>query len=694
MALEFKRSRQDMAHQRTFPNSKEEVIARTDVSNKNLLKNPFRTAGVAVGPVGVQNRPPNKMVDDRGAMYGGSVSVLRKDISNTNLLMNPYRFKTDPIDEPRTLSRQVIMDINSGKTPKYVRENKGIDEIAFMIVKALPDNGVKLATLSMLKSYITGMRLQSVLDQGGQNVVKAFDVLNQLVVTCTSLYKTGMLAMKLPGLLLQYSEDIAKVFNESVLQPVSPMLMFSAIQELASVSSVLTKLFRAQNSISTSTNVSIDEWARQEAAKLQAIRQQEAANTAPPVPVQVQQVTVAGDNQPTGTQGIKDADTIRQDGTGKKRKKKKLSEMMGGAQLNWGIAGTDNTQLTPSDKPSLIQNEPIISVNVTPSHGPSTGKSIFNDVAYYTLATAGVVGAVGAVAGTLYSGYKTINEVINKDAVIADLNAKQALANARETAREDREVKSFKLRKIELLVRPDMVFYDLRNTPYYDIFNRAYTQVIRGDPLTLDVDTERIIGANNVGALDAQKDDIHKLKMLADILVEKKEKIGLDVEEDRREREIAKRVEQAKTENAFKEIEKLKQEKKDTKQEGPKIKVSEAAAKGKVVADLASLKAMRWTPEEIYDATLGNDEMKISNLIEHYKNHPTGDIEYKNKLRTTLINLRSILNLSKLASKDLLIKQINDQIGLGKKRKSQKNIKSKIKKSKNLDAQILALLRA
>jgi len=439
MALEFKRSRLDMAHQRTFPNSKEEVIARTDVSNKNLLKNPFRTGDIAVGPVGVQNRPPNKMVDDRGAMYGGSVSVLRKDISNTNLLMNPYRFKTDPIDEPRTLSRQVIMDINSGKTPKYVRENKGIDEIAFMIVKALPDNGVKLATLSMLKSYITGIRLQSVLDQGGQNVVKAFDVLNQLVVTCTSLYKTGMLAMKLPGLLLQYSEDIAKVFNESVLQPVSPMLMFSAIQDLASVSSVLTKLFRAQNTISPATNVSIDEWARQEAAKLQAIRQQEAANTAPPVPVQVQQVTVAGDNQPTGTQGIKDADTIKQEGTGKKRKKKKLSEMMGGAQLNWGIAGTDNTQLTPPAKPSLIQNEPIIAVNVNPTHSENGGTSSFDRNAHIAGVVFGLTVAAGATVGTLYSGWKTIKNVIDKDAVLAALQEKSDLAEEREQKRDERD---------------------------------------------------------------------------------------------------------------------------------------------------------------------------------------------------------------------------------------------------------------
>ena len=323
MALQFKRTRLDAAQQRTFPNSKEEVIFRNDVSNKNLLQNPFRTSGIPVGPVGVQNRPVNPMVDDRGAMYGGSVSVLRKGISNSTLLHNPYRFKTDPIDDPRTLTRQVINDINTGKAPQYIRENKGIDEIAFMIVKSLPDNGVKLATLSMLKSYITGMRLQSVLDQGGQNVTKAFDVLNQLVVMSKSLYRTGMLGIKLPALLLQYSENIAKIFGDTVLQPVSPILMFTAIQELASVSSILTKLFRAQNSVSTPTNVSIDEWAKAEAAKIQALRlQQEQQTPPPPTP----QVNATGDNHPTGTEGVRDPNNIKQEGTGKMSKKKKDPE--------------------------------------------------------------------------------------------------------------------------------------------------------------------------------------------------------------------------------------------------------------------------------------------------------------------------------------------------------------------------------
>jgi hypothetical protein len=520
MALSFKRSRGDTAHERTYPNASATVIFRNDVSNKNLLKNPFRTSGIPVGPVGVQNRPPNKMVDDRGAMYGGSVSVLRKDITNTNLLMNPYRFKTDPIDEPRTLSRQVILDINSGKMPQYIRENRGIDEIAFMIVKALPDNGVKLATLSMLKSYITGTRLQSVLDQGGQNVVKAFDVFNQLVVTCTSLYKTGMLQVKLPGLLLKYSEDIAKVFNESVLQPVSPILMFTAINELSSVSSVLTKLFRSQNAISPPTNVAIDEWARQEAAKIQAL------NAAQPVPVQVQQVAASGDNQPTGTQGVKDADTIKQEGTGKNRKKKKLSEMMGGAELNWGIANPSNTPLTPN--PSLIQNGPLPPVNtMPPDPNASKEEKFFNKAVYI----AGGVATIAGTAGLLFSGAKTIYEVINKNALIAELENK-------ENIREGREEDTFNMRKIELLVRPDIVFYALRNTQYEDIFNRAYYQVLTKAPLTLDADSQRMIGAANMAAINQEDDNIKRLKKLADILVDMRNNLPLNVGPERENRRL------------------------------------------------------------------------------------------------------------------------------------------------------------
>ena len=448
MALQFKRTRLDAAQQRTFPNSKEEVIFRNDVSNKNLLQNPFRTSGIPVGPVGVQNRPVNPMVDDRGAMYGGSVSVLRKGVSNSNLLHNPYRFKTDPIDDPRTLTRQVINDINSGKAPQYIRENKGIDEIAFMIVKTLNDNGVKLATLSMLKSYITGMRLQSVLDQGGQNVTKAFDVLNQLVVTCKSLYRSGMLGIKLPALLLQYSENIAKIFGDTVLQPVSPILMFTAIQDLASVSSILTKLFRSQNSVSPPTNVSIDEWAKAEAAKIQALRQQQEQQTPPPP---TPQVDATGDNHPTGTEGVRDPNNIKQEGKGKMSKKKKIPKTGGGLSVNWGIANPSNTQLTPNEQPtspinepSLIQNGPVPVNTMPPDPNASKGEKTFDKITHYAgnvatiLGAAGIVisGVIGGVA--MYDNYKKVGLLEAENAQLARARQDQI---DREIARDDREKK-------------------------------------------------------------------------------------------------------------------------------------------------------------------------------------------------------------------------------------------------------------
>jgi hypothetical protein len=483
MALSFKRSRGDTAHERTFPNASATVIFRNDVSNKNLLKNPFRIGDVPVGPVGVQNRPANRLVDNRGAVYAESTSILRKGITNNNLLHNPYRFKVDPIDEPRTLSMQVIKEINDGTAPQYIRENKGIDEIAFMIVKALPDNGVKLATISMLKSFITGLRLQSVLDQGGQNVTRAFDVLNQLVVTSKNLYKTGSLNMKLPGLLLDYSANIAKVFGDTVLQPVSPMLMFSAIQDLASVSSVLSKLFKSQNAISAPTNVSIDEWARMEAARLQSIREREAKqeiidNNAP-------QVKVAGDNQPTGTQGIRDADSIKQEGTGLRRKKKKLSEMMGGAQIDWGIANPGG-QVNPTPNPII---KPDNSVNIMPLKDPINVKLITSTPWYETAKNIGQAGAVvGSSILGAYNIYKAWEDNNRKEQERAEHKEDRDLRRSQESrdiVRYKEEGEKMLRDKIYSITNPSLIKQKLKG---YPPFPARYNQLLDATLYDIAVD--------------------------------------------------------------------------------------------------------------------------------------------------------------------------------------------------------------
>lgn len=607
MALQFKRTRLDAAHQRSFPNSKEEVIFRNDVSNKNLLQNPFRTSGIPVGPVGVQNRPVNPMVDDRGAMYGGSVSVLRKGISNSTLLHNPYRFKTDPIDDPRTLTRQVINDINTGKAPQYIRENKGIDEIAFMIVKALPDNGVKLATLSMLKSYITGMRLQSVLDQGGQNVTKAFDVLNQLVVSCKSLYRAGMLGIKLPALLLQYSENIAKIFGDTVLQPVSPILMFTAIQDLASVSSILTKLFRSQNSVSPPTNVSIDEWAKAEAAKIQALRlQQEQQIPPPPTP----QVNATGDNQPTGTEGIKDADNIKQGGTGRMSKKKKIPKIGGGLSVNWGIANPKSAQSLieePSNSvtplpPSNFQPPPNI-INVMPVKDPVNVNIVEKKQSGWQTAadvlSAGIPIALGAF--NVYSAVMDRSSAAERD--------------RREQERDDRDASRYKFEKEKLeeeKARKDRdkeendryISEDISNILQLNPTNKKFYNKVFG---TRQILYDDILGHGlNVGDLERIMKTALSLNgrrnVLQNILLEyqaRGEPLGSD-----RPR-FAEEVREARPASQY---------------------TSQPAQLGETTSHFAA-RAPRQSAE-------------------------------------------------------------------GKKRKSQKNIKSKIKKSKNLDAQILALLRA
>jgi hypothetical protein len=211
--------------------------------------------------------------------------------------------------------------------------------------------------------------------------------------------------MKLPGILLDYSANIAKVFGDTVLQPVSPMLMFSAIQDLASVSSVLSKLFKSQNAISAPTNVSIDEWARMEAARLQSIREGEAKqevidNNAP-------QVKASGDNQPTGTQGIRDADSIKQEGTGLRRKKKKLSEMMGGAQIDWGIANPGG-QVVPTPNPNNpVNNIPVapLPVNISVKPPPLTGWQIATQAAGFASGAIGF-GVAAYNAKKTYEAYQ------------------------------------------------------------------------------------------------------------------------------------------------------------------------------------------------------------------------------------------------------------------------------------------------
>lgn len=705
MALQFKRTRQDKAHERTFPNAKEEVIFRNDVSNKNLLKNPFRTSGIPVGPVGVQNRPINSLVDSRGNLFAQSSTVLRDHITNNNLLHNPYRFKVDPIDEPRTLSMQVIKEINNGTAPQYIRENKGIDEIAFTIIKSLPDNGVKLATISMLKSYITGLRLQSVLDQGGQNVTRAFDVLNQLIVVATNLFKTGMLNMKLPALLLDYSSNIAKVFGDTVLQPVSPMLMFSAIQDLASVSSVLSKLFKSQNAISPPTNVSIDEWSRMEAARLQSLREGERKQEA--IDNNAPQIKTDGDNQPTGTQGIKDADTIKQDGSGRRYKKKKIPKTGSGLTVSWGTTSPN----VPSNAPSVPVEKPSDVVNIMPATPIPVNITVKSPPLSKLEIATGVFGLLGSVATGVVGAYnakKAWDEYNNLDEIKRNADEDRRMRRAQEGRDVLREA------------RDNARFLDesqrFENEQLYQAEKRRREEENESREVERERREMELANLERIRYSDKKQYEIEKRRLDAEKEARERqyaaEKLRRDIEKEAREIEREKReMELAKIEK----IEKLVRpwEVLNTLAVNPELYEIFDTAYSQVLSGIQPVMP-RGTGYPILDENVG------------YINSAKNNIEFLLRLKTTLLEQQNNPNRKyKEGEDDFVLRGENDlsmdqwlrlhrqleEEGKNeppsaaaaatpsgyrnrKAKKSAKSTKSKIKKSKNLDAQILALLRA
>jgi hypothetical protein len=290
MSLNFKRSRNDTAVARTYPNAQSIVIARTDVSNKNLLKNPYNNKSDPADDPG--QRPWRKTTDKFGNVFAYSNIQAPQGITNAGLLQNPWRFREDAVDEPRTLTLQVIKDIGKGKLPRYVREDKGIDQIAFMILQYLSDNGVKLVTIALLKSFITGHRLYSLLDKGAQHVTRSFLFFNKLMDAARKYYKQGVLPDRMQDLIQDYVDGIYEVYGDAVMKPVSHLQIKEGLRELGSLSGVLSRLFRTQNAMEPERLVPYEQ--------LVGL----PPNPTPPIPQNL------GDNEPSPPQSIKEPDNV------------------------------------------------------------------------------------------------------------------------------------------------------------------------------------------------------------------------------------------------------------------------------------------------------------------------------------------------------------------------------------------------
>lgn len=337
MSLSFKRSRLDTAVNRTFPNAKEIVIARSDVSNRTLLKNPYNNKSDPHDIAGL--RPLRQTTDNRGNVFAVSTIEKIEGITNLSLLQNPNRIQEDPTDTPRTLSLQVIKDINSGKLPKYIREDRGVNQIAYMILQFMKDNGVKMATIAMLKSFITGHKLSVLLDKGGQFVTRAFSFFRQLMDASSKLYKKGILDISLDDLVTKYTTGLVSVYGPIILNEVSHAEISNALKELGALSGVLSRLFRDQNAIEPNKLVPYEQLVG-----------------LPPNPTPVVDPN-SGDNEPSPPQNIEEPDNIKQEGKEEEKKEGWIPESEDPASLPARIAALRQKLGMPV--PESLRSQPI-----------------------------------------------------------------------------------------------------------------------------------------------------------------------------------------------------------------------------------------------------------------------------------------------------------------------------------------------
>jgi hypothetical protein len=289
----YKINDNDQAVGRAFPNARASVLLVPGITNKTLLKNPYRTQSEPVGVVGVDKRPWSITTDIRGNVFARSSELLEPNITNINLLQNPYRTKTDPIDEPRVLTAQTIKDIGAGIFPKYIAEDRGINEVAYIILKGLHDDGVKLITISLLKSMITGKKITELLGKSQNQTMRALQFFDKLMSDATQLYKDNLLNDRLDELLAEYSKAIQSIYGPEILRSVPRAQVQEEIRKLGEISGVLSRMFRAQNQLEPGRLVPYE--------TLMNL----PANPTPPIPQNT------GDNEPSPPQEIKEPDNIR-----------------------------------------------------------------------------------------------------------------------------------------------------------------------------------------------------------------------------------------------------------------------------------------------------------------------------------------------------------------------------------------------
>lgn len=247
----------DQEKGKKFPNAKTVTVFRDDVSNKGILKNPYNKLNDPIDQKGV--RPWRITNEAMGNVFAKTATKSIPNVTNMTMLQNPYNTLSEPAPEKRILSRQLIKDINSKVYPSFITQNKGIGEIPYTILKYLRNNGVKLISLAIISSYISGKPLTSFFDKGGHYIARAISFFKQLVDDATSLHRQGMLIAKIQELLNNYTIQLQRTFGDVVLQDVAESVIQNETQKIAYMSGVVSRLFNQQNTVEPSNLVSYQE---------------------------------------------------------------------------------------------------------------------------------------------------------------------------------------------------------------------------------------------------------------------------------------------------------------------------------------------------------------------------------------------------------------------------------------------------
>jgi len=292
----------DNEHQKAYPIAKATTLLRDDVTNKGLLKNPYNTKNEAVPSGGVLARPLRITTDTFGNVFAKSDTILISGVTNINMLQNPDRNHVEIAPTQRTLSRQMVKDLNNGKLPKFITQNKGVSEISYKLIMTMPNIGAKLITIEIIRSLITNKRF-NVKDYGGQHASKAISYFEQMINDATKAHRAGMLDVIIKTIIDKYVNSIESVFGATIRQAVPDEEIATGMQNLAEISGVLIRLFNEQNRLEPTNNMTFE----------QIMGLPPSINSLIPNASSPNAFFFEGrqDNQPSPPQGIHDPDVIQ-----------------------------------------------------------------------------------------------------------------------------------------------------------------------------------------------------------------------------------------------------------------------------------------------------------------------------------------------------------------------------------------------